>query len=437
MNKTLIIIKREYLSRVKKKSFLLVTFLMPILFIGLYAAIIVLTMKSFENTHATVYVFDHGQDDVDELLENTKNLTFIKGEDDLAGRLAKLHSSKDNTGVLIISDDFYNSKSVEYISSNKPNVTIQSEIKKNLRKIVREKQYADLDIDLEKIQQVDDQVYLSAKEINLEGEAQDSHTNIAMILAMGLSALVYIALMLYGTQVLRGVIEEKTNRIVEVIISSVKPFELMMGKIVGIALVGLTQFLLWIVLSIGLFTVGTTLFLNPESFQDLEAAQMTSGMESQMDTLPENVQEIIQAIDFPMILGSFALFFIGGYLLYSALFAAIGSAVDNETEANQFTLPVTMPLLLAYVLSFGVLVNDPHGPIAVWLSMIPLTSPIAMMVRIAFGVPIWEVAVSLTLLILGFILTTWVAGKIYRVGILMYGKKASFKEIFKWLKYNK
>ncbi|HIX54051.1 MAG TPA: ABC transporter permease [Candidatus Sphingobacterium stercoripullorum] len=437
MNKTLIIIKREYLSRVKKKSFLLVTFLMPILFIGLYAAIIVLTMKSFENTHATVYVYDHGQDGVDELLENSKNLTFIKGEDDLAGRLAKLHSSKDNTGVLIISDDFYNSKSVEYISSNKPNVTIQSEIKKNLRKIVREKQYADLDIDLEKIQQVDDQVYLSAKEINLEGEAQDSHTNVAMFLAMGLSALVYIALMLYGTQVLRGVIEEKTNRIVEVIISSVKPFELMMGKIVGIALVGLTQFLLWIVLSIGLFTVGTTLFLNPESFQSLETAQMSSSMDSQMDTLPENIQEIIQAIDFPMILGSFALFFIGGYLLYSALFAAIGSAVDNETEANQFTLPVTMPLLLAYVLSFGVLVNDPHGPIAVWLSMIPLTSPIAMMVRIAFGVPIWEIAVSLTLLILGFILTTWIAGKIYRVGILMYGKKASFKEIFKWLKYNK
>src|SRR5699024_5349177 len=239
------------------------------------------------------------------------------------------------------------------------------------------------------------------------------------------------------TQVLRGVIEEKTNRIVEVIISSVKPFELMMGKIVGIALVGLTQFLLWIVLSIGLFTVGTTLFLNPESFQGLETAQMSSSMDSQMDTLPENIQEIIQAIDFPMILGSFALFFIGGYLLYSALFAAIGSAVDNETEANQFTLPVTMPLLLAYVLSFGVLVNDPHGPIAVWLSMIPLTSPIAMMVRIAFGVPIWEIAVSLTLLILGFILTTWIAGKIYRVGILMYGKKASFKEIFKWLKYNK
>src|SRR5699024_1706143 len=333
MNKTLIIIKREYLSRVKKKSFLLVTFLMPILFIGLYAAIIVLTMKSFENTHATVYVFDHNQDGVDELLENSKNLTFIKGEDDLAGRLEKLHSSKDNTGVLIISDDFYNSKSVEYISSNKPNVTIQSEIKKNLRKIVREKQYADLDIDLEKIQQVDDQVYLSAKEINLEGEAQDSHTNVAMFLAMGLSALVYIALMLYGTQVLRGVIEEKTNRIVEVIISSVKPFELMMGKIVGIALVGLTQFLLWIVLSIGLFTVGTTLFLNPESFQGLETAQMSSSMDSQMDTLPENIQEIIQAIDFPMILGSFALFFIGGYLLYSALFAAIGSAVDNETEA--------------------------------------------------------------------------------------------------------
>ncbi len=236
---------------------------------------------------------------------------------------------------------------------------------------------------------------------------------------------------------MRGVMEEKTNRIAEVMVSSVKPFQLMMGKIIGIGLVGLTQYLLWITLSVGLTSVAAQAIMDkPEvkakteqtSSQGIEAVSPASGPGSQ-------VFNAMQTINFSYILSFFVIYFLGGYMLYSALFAAVGSAVDNETETQQFMLPITLPLLFTYILSFAFIINNPDSSLSFWLSIIPFTSPIAMMVRLPFGVPAWELALSISLLFAGFILTTWVAARIYRVGILMYGKKISYKELAKWFMY--
>lgn len=248
---------------------------------------------------------------------------------------------------------------------------------------------------------------------------------------------------------MRGVIEEKTNRIIEVIISSVKPFELMMGKIIGIALVGLTQFLLWVVLSTTLISGGQSLveqhFAEQETGTSIEEAMSGSQSlapeqeeiaEAQLNEAAVNeLFDNISMIDFPVILGSFLFYFLGGYLIYSALFAAVGSAVDNEADTQQFMLPITLPIIFSFVMA-QVVINNPESSMSFWLSMIPFTSPIIMMVRIPFGVPYWEIGLSMLLLIAGFVATTWLAGRIYRTGILMYGKKITYKELWKWLIYH-
>jgi len=248
--------------------------------------------------------------------------------------------------------------------------------------------------------------------------------------------LIYMSLFIYGIQVMRGIIEEKTSRIVEVVISSVKPFQLMMGKIVGIGLVGLTQFLLWITLSIGLMTVASQVMFKGKMDQIKSEVPMNKQAAAVSTDGPGmDIIKAVQTVDWTYILPIFIIFFLGGYMLYSALFAAVGSAVESDTETQQFMLPITLPLLFTYIMSFSFIVNNPDSSLSFWLSIIPFTSPIAMMVRLPFGVPNWELALSIILLIAGFIFTTWVASRIYRVGILMYGKKVSFAELGKWFMY--
>lgn len=435
MNKIILIIQREYFSRVKKKSFLLLTFLVPLFFVALFVGIVYLTQKSIDDTHATVFIVDqHGE--IGEKLTSNRNITYHSSDKTLQEQIADIQGKKENTNILIIPKNFYETKQTEMLSAGKPNMATQGEIRSQLRSLIRDRQYEELGIDSIAAKNLDSSVSIQAKELTETGDTKDSDTRVAMILAMGLSVLIYMSLFLYGSQVMRGIIEEKSNRIVEVIISSVKPFQLMMGKIVGIGFVGLTQFLLWIVLSAALISIGTSLVTDKEELATTMAESQglsTTDMPDQSDGF--NLQVALDSINFPELIVCFFIFFLGGYLLYSALFAAVGSAVDNETDAGQFTLPITMPLLLAYILSFGVLVNDPHGSIAVWLSFIPLTSPIAMLVRLPFGVPVWQIAVSAGLLVGGFVLTTWIAARIYRVGILMYGKKPSFKELIKWFNY--
>lgn len=435
MHKIILIIKREYFSRVKKKSFLLMTFLVPLLFLGMWGGVIFLSIKDAD-TITKINVIDDSGEFINKL-ESSNTLHFANATSSPETEKEKINLENDkNQYLLIIPKNIEESQKVELYSSGSVGLFTQEQISSQLNTILRGIQLNEAGIDTKLLEGIKPNIKISSKEITTEGE-KDSNAGASMGISMFSSIIIYITLFIYGAQVMRGVIEEKNNRIVEIIISSVRPFQLMMGKIIGIGLVGLTQFILWIVLSGGLFTAATLLFDNSGS--------MASQMENIGNSTPQaagaqsemllDVQQAISTINFPYIIGTFLFYFIGGYLLYSALFAAVGSAVDNETETQQFMLPITMPLLFTYMMSFSVLLKDPSGPMAFWLSMIPFTSPIAMLVRIPFGVPVWQLALSMVLLVVGFLFTTWVAARIYRVGILMYGKKASYKELLKWFNY--
>ena len=257
----------------------------------------------------------------------------------------------------------------------------------------------------------------------------------ALVIGMVSAMMIYIFIIMYGTQVMNGVMQEKSNRIVEVIVSSVRPFDLMMGKIVGIALVGLTQFLMWVVLTLVLAGAGSVLLgggFDPQSVQQLAATPGASLTEAQ--GMAAEVYGMLASFNWVQIAILFVVYFLGGYLLYASLYAGVGSAVDNETDANQFTMPITLPILLAI---FAALysVRSPESSFAFWFSIIPFTSPVVMMVRLPFDVPGWEIALSVAVLVLSFIGSTWLAGKIYRTGIFMYGKKPTWSEMWKWLRY--
>ena len=264
-----------------------------------------------------------------------------------------------------------------------------------------------------------------------EGNEETSATPLKMGLGYIAGILIYFFIFFYAVQVMRGVIEEKTSRIVEVIISSVRPRQLMMGKILGIGLVGVVQFLIWVILSGTIYAVVST-FIYPEIF----AQQVPAGPGSpDLSTVDQtNLFSMLNSINFPVVLSGFVFYFFGGYFLYSALFAALGSAIDQEADSQQFMLPVTAPMIIAITTAMNV-IQDPNGPLAFWMSMIPLTSPISMMIRLPFGVPIWQIGLSALILVGTFFGVVALAGKIYRVGILMYGKKVTWKELYKWLKY--
>ncbi len=298
------------------------------------------------------------------------------------------------------------------------------------------------------LRSIETPIRIQAIRIKEDGELVTDHPEVSMALGFISGFLIYIFIFLFGAQVLRGVMEEKTSRIVEIIVSSVRPFQLMIAKISGIGLVGLFQFLMWVVLTFTI--VATVQFASPDLFrftpdeqvfvtgsQVLNHEELLRHKETiqQHDTMAGQVMEGLSAVNFPVMIFSFLFFFLGGYLLYAALFAAIGSAVDNEADTQQFMLPVTVPLIFALLMA-QMVISNPNGPVAVWLSMIPLTSPVIMMVRIPFGVPYEEVVLSVVLLILGFIFTTWLAARIYRTGILMYGKKVNYRELWKWIRHH-
>lgn len=439
MSKILLIIQREYLSRVKKRSFLLTTFLVPFLFIGMYAMVFYVAMNN-EEPITTVHVIDESNRVLGSL-KNTDHLIFVEAGTSSENLKKFMESgSEENTALLIVPADIEKRQIVELYDTEKKGIgTIQS-IERKINEILKEQAFLEAGIDPKVLQSINPSVTVKSKQITIDGE-KDSSVGAAIGISFTLSILIYISLFLYGSQVMRGIIEEKTSRIVEVIISSVKPFQLMMGKIVGIGLVGVTQFALWILLSAGLMVTATTFMSKEVSVTEVQVNNQANGSDVEDAEAPvqnskiSQIVENLKTIDYGIILGCFLVYFIGGYLLYSALFAMVGSAVDSETETQQFMFPIIMPLLFTYMLSFSVLINNPHGSVAFWLSMIPFTSPIGMLVRIPFGVPTWQLILSIVLLVLGFIVTTYLASRIYRVGILMYGKKASYKELFKWFSY--
>lgn len=446
MSKIALILKREYITRVRKKSFIIMTILGPILFGALLIAPV--WIAQLEDTEEKlIAVIDSSKLFVEKIPE-TQYLKFEYLENTLPDDLKMNFDESGYYALLYISHTVASVPSaVQLMATKQPNMSVVMHITNAIEKEIEQLKMKTYNID-----NLDD--ILTAIKTNIkiqtikwtpEGEEKKSSTELSMIVGYVSGFLIYFFIFMFGAQVMRGVIEEKSNRIVEVIVSSVKPFQLMMGKITGIALVGLTQFALWIILTLIIYTIASATVIKPEMLEQqqvqIETLSSTSGLAQAQPIINENLEQFtdifshISAINFPLLIVSFIIFFLGGYLLYASLFAAVGSAVDNEADTQQFMLPITIPLVLAIIVMLSAIEN-PEGPIAFWFSMIPFTSPIIMMVRIAFHVPQWEVILSMIILILTFIGTTWMAGKIYKTGILMYGKKVSYKEIWKWLKYS-
>jgi ABC-2 type transport system permease protein len=445
MNKTLLIIQREFLSRVRKKSFIIMTLVGPILMASLFIAPILIAESTQELK--TVRVLDETGLFTGEL-RDSEDLTYdyVKPleSDDLTQRQQFLEDTKyefsnsEDYALLYIPcgascDLNYIEKSVQIFTQKTVSIGVKSKIQRQLEKHLERLKLERQGVDYAQIEGAKTSVNIS--NISLSGDQEkESFSELSTVVGMISGVLIYFFIFLYGSQVMRGVIEEKMSKVVEVIVSSVRPFQLMLGKIVGVALVGLTQFLLWVVLTGIIVTVASNVFLgdlDPGQLSQMDAEMME---QAQINEGALEFFSMINSINFPLILGSFLFFFIGGYLLYSALFAAIGSAVDNESDSQQFMLPVTVPLILSFVVGQTILEN-PDSALAFWFSIIPLTSPIVMMIRVAIGVPAWELILSMVLLIGGFLFTVWLAGRIYRVGILMHGKKVSWGELAKWVKF--
>lgn len=442
MNKVLLIIQREYLSRVKKKSFIIMTFLTPLLIAGIYGLIGYFTYKGIKDTHDKIAVVSINKT-LTEKLTTDENIEYEYINQSLD--VAKKSIAKSDYDYVLYLPEFTlkNPNGIELFGEKQAGMSLNNRVANDIEELIRNQKLKQSGISQSDLDQLKTSVNIETKKIVKEtGKEEASSAGASTIIAFIAGVLMFMFIMLYGIQVMRGVIEEKTSRIIEVMISSVKPFQLMMGKIIGIALVGLTQFIFWIVLTLSISTVAISFFVNKEDVKKI-AVSTQSGSQISTGTktieAPQgpmvDIQKSLAGLDFGKIVSVFTFFFIGGYLFYSALYAAIGSAVDSETETQQFMMPVMMPLLLGYALSLSVVTNDPYGKIAFWLSMIPFTSPIAMVVRMPYGVPSWELALSMGILIVGFIGTVWIASRIYRVGILMYGKKTTFKEMFKWFTY--
>jgi ABC-2 type transport system permease protein len=443
MNKTLLIISREYLTRVKKKSFIIMTILGPLLITGII--IFRFYIAQIEGETKEIWILDE-TGLFAEKFQDSDNIHF-KISDLPLEAAKKLIGGEEIYAVLHIPPTEMNiPQSAMLFSDRQPNIVITGYIKNILRKEVENLKLSASGIDPEIISSIKTNINLFTIKISEDGLEKAGSTELSMVVGLFSSLFIYFFIFMYGTQVMRGVIEEKTNRIVEVIISSVKPFQLLMGKIVGVAMVGLTQFTIWIIITFAL--VSSFLLVFTEDIQSYRSAQFQIQHESVISPLPieepvqdENVNESViavyeslQSINFGVIIGSFLFFFLTGYLIYSALFAAIGAASDAETDTQQFILPVTIPLIFSMVISFFI-INNPDGQAAFWLSIFPLTSPVVMMLRIPFGVPLSHLYLSIALMIIGFLGATWLASKIYRTGILMYGKKITYGELWKWLKY--
>lgn len=435
-----VILKREYLSRVKKRSFLIITFLGPLFFAALMIAPSLMMMKSDSmEAKKTIAVLDE-TGWFDGKFENTDINTFLyTNTDENIDTLKKLILEGVYDAALYIPATELNVPTNAKLYSNKQiPMSLSSYIKSEMKQEVEHRKLLAHGIDPKIVKSVNTSINISTIRMDEEEGEKTSYAELESIIGLVLAVIVYFVIFLFSNQVLRGVIEEKSNRIIEVIISSVKPFELMMGKIIGIALVGLTQFLLWIVLTIGIYLVANGIILGPEIMSP-SGTVMTEEISQIVDTtqgqdIMLEVVSMIESINFKAILITFLFYFVFGFLLYAALFAAVGGMVDNETDSNQFVTILSMPLIVATVCSTA-MINNPDSGLGIWLSMIPFTSPVSMMIRIPFGVPYWQVVVSLFILVLTFVFITWIAAKIYRTGILMYGKKPNLKEIWKWLRY--
>lgn len=436
MNKLALIIQREFLAKVRNKTFIIMTFLSPLLIIGFTALIVLLGKMNNDNAKVIAYV-DESQLFISQDFEPADEISFLDFSN-FTLDMAKTEAQKSQIyGLLYIpKKDSLNqiAQDLQFFSIDSPNSSIVTNIERRVENRLAIIKLNEMGIVPKQIEQ--SKFKADLKLSNYTGEARSKFVNEMKAVVGSIAGyFVMLFIIIYGTMVMRSVIEEKTSRIVEVIISSVKPFQLMMGKVLGTALAGILQFLIWVIVITGiLFFLAIYFDVNLVADRaHITAEQMASMSES------SNQMNIVltEFLGLPLwsILLLYLFYFLGGFLLYSALYAAIGAAVDNETDTQQFMMPVIMPLILGIYVGFATVLTDPHGPVSVIFSHIPFTSPIVMLMRIPFGVPWWEIVISMSILILSFIFMIWFASKIYRIGILMYGKKPTYKDLYKWLKY--
>lgn len=434
MSKLALIVKREFIAKVRNKSFIVMTFLSPLLFVGI--ALFVGYLSNMKSDLKTIAIHDETGRFVNEFKSDKeyKYLNLSKVDVKVL-RDSVLNESYE--GLLVIPNNSQNDSlqnQVQFISNDSPSIVYISELEDVITKKMTAENFQRVGLDTLKINKAKADVSIQLNKASGE-TALKGLNEIKIFIGGAFGYLIMMFIIIYGNMVMRSVIEEKTSRIIEVIISSVKPFQLMMGKIIGTSLAGILQFLIWAILGLAAMFVMTTVFgaqmgaSTDAQTQALQAAQNQMGGELQL-----YLNEILN-LPIATILVSFIIYFIGGYFLYSSFYAAIGAAVDNETDSQQFLMPIIMPLILGVYIGFFTVVNDPHGTVATVFSMVPLTSPIVMMMRIPFGVPLWQIVLSITILFGTFFGVVWFASKIYRVGILMYGKKPTWKELYKWLKY--
>lgn len=460
MNKIGLIVWREYLTRVRKKSFIIMTLIGPVLF----AALIVLpgwfaTMEDKDLREIAVVEYDaNGQPVSDSLqffrdvIPNKENIKFTYLSSARLPDVLKLYEAAHYDGVLFLSQNLISAgreTSVELYYRKTPSMGMEVHISKSLEKFLFDNKLRVKNIPPEVINSLETKINLTRINWKNWPNQQEDTTDVKRGLGYAAGFLIYIFIFMFGAQVMRGVLEEKTNRIVEVIISSVKPFQLMMGKIIGIGLIGLTQFVAWLILTFAISAIAQSVFFQPPAKAATEivapsdimnstpAAGQTvseSGNREEMALAFNGIMGKLKEVNILLVIGAFLFYFLGGYILYGSLFAAIGAAVDNETDTQQFMFPITVPLVIGIIVMINAFLN-PSGKMAVIFSIIPLTSPIVMMARIPFDVPPMQLLLSAVLLIVTFLGTTWLAAKIYRTGILMYGKKVNYAELWKWIKY--
>lgn len=434
MSKIWLILKREFNTRVRKRTFIIMTILGPILSSALF--ILPAYLATLPEDDRTVTILDQ-----------PGLLDFDRGKESIRFRyLPPTKFSLEQAKEFFANSSDYALLYIPYSSNNDPDILskgsilfskgdvslgVESYVQNQLDKYIQAEKLKAQGVDPDILARTKTRVHL--RTINIEaGKETESLAPVKMGIGYIAAFLIYLFVFIYGSQVMRGVIEEKTSRIVEVMISSVKPYQLMAGKIFGLAGVALLQFIIWVVFGVGIYLLTITFVLGNK----LDAAQVAANgaIQNVDNDMIFKIVNTIEAINFPYIIGCFLFFFIFGYLLYAALFAAVGSAVDKESDTQQFMFPISLPLIAGIIVLIRAL-DNPDGPIAFWFSMIPFTSPIVMMARVPFNIPAWELALSMTILVVTFVVITWLAARIYRTGILMYGKKPKFKELLRWISY--
>ena len=428
-----LIIKREFIAKVRNKSFIVMTFVSPLIFVAIAAFVGYLSTMKADIKKVAIHdesgIFaSHFVNTEEHQFHDLSQVSIDLVKDSLI--------SNGYLGILYIPSQqdlkLYESK-IQFISNESPSLTFIANLERVIESQLTKSNYKKLDLDVSQIESAQSEVNIQLSKSSGE-ETVKGFNEIKIIIGGAFGYLIMMFIIIYGNLVMRSVIEEKTNRIIEIIISSVRPFQLMIGKIIGTSLAGILQFLIWAILGGVLFAVFSMFFGVKMGAGSAISPEMMDAAQAEMSTMQLYVKELWNLPIFTIFI-TFILYFVGGYFLYSSFYAAIGAAVDNETDSQQFLLPIMMPLILAIYIGFFTVINDLHGNIATIFSFVPLTSPIVMLMRIPFGVPVWQIVLSLTILFATFIFVVWFASKIYRVGILMYGKKPTWKELYQWMKY--